>query len=270
MPGGNANACLLVVDDSPDARELLQRNLSSQGYEVLTAAGMAEALSILATTHVDLVLTDLKMPHASGLDLVRHVHENLKETEVIMVTGYPSVEGAVTAVKSGAQEYLSKPFTKDELLAAVGRVMEKLSLRKATLKSMRQPSNPLGMVGESDPMLKVFKAALKAAVETTPVYLMGENGTGRERLAKAIHAASPRAAAPFVTVNCFGTEPESFEKQLLGYIMKTSLGAMESHEGFFQFLDGGTLHLKNVSQLPDALQSTLFRVLEEREFRVIG
>jgi DNA-binding NtrC family response regulator len=260
-----------VVDDSIDTRELLQRNLSAQGYEVLTAADASEALRILGMRHVDLVITDFKMPGASGLDLVRHIRENLKTTEVMMITGFPSVEGAVKAIKSGAGEYLSKPFTKEELFAAVSRVMERLSLRKASQASSERPiANPLGMLGESDAMQAVFKAVARAASSITPVLITGENGTGKELLARAIHYGSSRARAPFVSINCTGSPEELFERQLFGYISGGPNGKTEAHLGFLQLVDGGTLYLEEVSELPYAMQTGLLHVLEEREFQVLG
>ena len=121
---------ILIVDDSPDTREVLQRNLKSQGYKVFTASSVADATEILISYTVDLVITDIKMPKVSGYDLVRHVRENLKDTDVVVITGYPSINGAVKSVKLGAEEYLAKPFTDEELLSAVRKALDKLQIRK--------------------------------------------------------------------------------------------------------------------------------------------
>jgi two-component system, NtrC family, response regulator HydG len=271
MAPNNSKGRLLVVDDSADTRELLQRILSAQGYEVLGAAGVAEALKLLEGVPVDLVITDLKMPGISGLDLVRHVRENLKESEVMMITGYPSVEGAVAAVKSGAEEYLPKPFTREELLAAVDRVMEKLALRRVgSVQGYRRIADTLGMIGDSEAMQKVLKAVSKAAAGVTPVLITGEYGTGKELVARAIHFSGSRAEAPFVTVNCMGNPEEYSERQLFGYPQSTTAGATESRMGFLQFVHGGTLYLKEVSVLSYAMQTRLFRLLEDKQFRAIG
>src|SRR4030042_3082719 len=140
---------VLAVDDAPNTLEVLERNLTSQGYQVFTAQSVPEAITILETTPVDLVITDLKMPGISGLDLIRHVRENLKETEVMMITGYPTVEGAVEAVKKGAEEYLVKPFTDEELLSAVSRTLDKLHLRMITTAPlMGRAAAPYGLIGE--------------------------------------------------------------------------------------------------------------------------
>ena len=139
--------CLLVVDDSTATLEILERNLIGAGYQVFTACDVATALRTLEQTRIDLVVTDLKMPRVSGLDLVRHVRENLIDTEVIMITGYPSVEGAVEAVKTGAEEYLSKPFTDEELIAAVRRALDKLRMRRRGWGADRQTSGQHGPAG---------------------------------------------------------------------------------------------------------------------------
>jgi DNA-binding NtrC family response regulator len=265
------SARLLVVDDSADTRELLQRNLSSQGFDVLTAADVTEALKILGSTQIDLVITDLKMPGGSGLYLIRHVRENLKETEVMMITGYPSLEGAIAAVKSGAEEYLCKPFTREELLGAVTRALEKLTMRKASISNIeRQTANTLGIVGESEAMHKVFKAVSRFTSLRTPVLITGENGTGKELMARAIHYSGPNANAPFITVNCTNNSEEFSEKQLFGYTTNTPGRGAEWQAGFFHFADGGTLYLKEIPELPYILQTKLFRALEEKKFHAVG
>lgn len=271
MARNTAKGRLLVVDDSADTRELLQRILSSQGYEVLGAADVPEALSLLKGTHIDLVITDLKMPGVSGLDLVRHIRENMKQSEVMMITGYPSVEGAVAAVKSGAEEYLPKPFTREELIAAVDRVMDKLALRRVgNIPDDRRIADTLGIVGESEAILKVLKAVAKAASGATPVLLVGEYGTGKELIGRAIHYSGPRAGAPFVVINCMGNPEEYCERQLFGFRPSAAAGAAESRIGFLQFAEGGTLYLKEVSDLSYTMQTKLFRLLEEKQYQVIG
>ena len=155
---------ILAVDDAPDTLELIQRRLPASGYQVFTASDVAEAIRILDNTPIDLVITDLKMPKVSGMDLVRHVRENMNDTEVMMITGYPTVEGAVSAVKAGSQEYLTKPFTDEELLSAVKRVLDLLKARRAAQAAPTgPPSSPSGLTGESEAMRKVFQEISKAA-----------------------------------------------------------------------------------------------------------
>jgi len=197
---------ILVVDDSSATLEVIQRNLAAEGYQVFTAPGVAEAIEILGTTQLDLVITDLKMPKVSGLDLVRHIRENFKDTAVMMITGYPSVEGAVEAVKTGAEEFLPKPFTDAELLSAVGRVLDKARLRKFgdDTPSQLTHGHYKGLIGTSEAINKVAIAIGKASSTSATVLITGESGTGKELAARAIHYDSGRSSSPFVPVNCGG------------------------------------------------------------------
>ena len=262
---------ILVVDDVPDTLEVLQRNLASQGYTVFTAPGVAEALRIIETTPVDLVITDFKMPKISGIDLVRHVRENLRQTEVIMITGYPSIEGAIQAVKNGAEEYLPKPFTDEELFSAVRRALEKLHTRRlGDAPPSRTSPAPYGLIGESQPIGKVLKAVSKVASTSATVLISGESGTGKELVARAIHYCSPRASAPFVPVNC-GSIPEGLlESELFGYVKGAFTGATESRAGFFQTADGGTVFLDEISETSVNMQVKLLRVLQDKEVYMVG
>jgi two-component system response regulator HydG len=262
---------VLVVDDAPDALELMQRNLEANGYRVFTASGAVDAIRILDSAPVDLVITDLKMPKVSGLDLVRHVRENLKDTEVIMITGYPTIQGAVTAIKMGSQEYLAKPFTEEELLSAVRRVLDMLKTRRSAQNTSEQPSSYLsGLIGESRAMRDVFQAIGKAAPTRATVLISGESGTGKELAARAIHYSSPRASAPFVPVNC-GSIPESLlESELFGHVKGAFTGACDSRAGFFQTADGGTIFLDEVGDTNLAMQAKLLRVLQEGEVYMVG
>jgi DNA-binding NtrC family response regulator len=262
---------VLVVDDTLDTLEVIRRNLSSRGYHVHTATGVAEATRLLQGTPVDLVITDLKMPGGSGLDLVRHVRENFRDTEVMMITGYPSIQGAVDAVRNGAEEYLPKPFTDDELCAAVGRALDRLRMRTAGRpKTPAVPRAPQGMIGESEAMRRVFKAVTKAATTTATVLVSGESGTGKELVARAIHYGSPRAAAAFVPVNCGGIPETLLESELFGFVKGSFTGASESRAGFFQTADGGTIFLDEVSETSLAMQVKLLRVLQDREVCMVG
>jgi DNA-binding NtrC family response regulator len=232
---------------------------------------VAEAIRIAQSERIDLVITDLKMPKVSGIDLVRHVRENLQDTEVIMITGYPSIEGAVEAVKTGAQEYLPKPFTDEELLGAVRRTLDKLAMRRAALAAaVRTPARPYGLLGESHPMREIFKAISKAASTSATVLITGESGTGKELVARAIHYSSQRSAAPFVPVNCGGIPEGLLESELFGYVKGAFTGADESRAGFFQTADGGTIFLDEVSETSLGMQVKLLRVLQDQEVYMVG
>jgi len=262
---------VLVVDDAVDTLELLQRNLTARRYQVFTAGAVAEAVKLLEDTTVDLVITDLKMPGGSGYDLIRHVRENLPDTEVIMITGYATVDGAVQAVKSGAEEYLAKPFTDEELFAAVRRALDKLQVRRlAARRAEAPPPAHYGLVGESEALAKVTRAIAKAAVTSATVLITGESGTGKELVARAIHYSSPRASAPFVPVNCGAIPSELLESELFGYVKGSFTGASETRAGFFQTADGGTIFLDEVSEMPLPMQVKLLRVLQDKEVFMVG
>jgi len=262
---------ILVVDDALSTLEVLERNLKTEHYQVFTASSVPEAIRVLEATPVDLVVTDLKMPEVSGIDLVRHVRENLKDTEVIMITGYPSIDGAVTAVKAGAQDFLSKPFTDEELLSAVRRTLDKLQARKTVQGSTEEvePSS-YGLLGTSEPMQRVFRSIAKAVSTSATVLISGESGTGKELVARAIHYHSPRASSPFVPVNCGAIPEELLESELFGHVKGAFTGALETRAGFFQTADGGTIFLDEISETSLSMQVKLLRVLQDKEVVMVG
>ena len=271
MASDGGSERVLVVDDAPETLEVVKRNLASQDFEVFTATDVPAAIRLLESTSIDLVITDLKMPKVSGMELVRHVKENLPDTEVVMITGYPSIEGAVEAVKKGAEEYLSKPFTDDELIAAVRNALDKLSLRRAG----RSTSEPVttarhGFIGESEAVRKVLRSASKAATTTATVLITGESGTGKELVARAIHYGGPRSSAPFVPVNCAGIPDGLIESELFGHMKGAFTGATDSRAGFFQTADGGTIFLDEISEISLAMQAKLLRVLQDRQVCMVG
>ena len=271
MARPDRDVSILVVDDVPNTVEVIQRNLAGAGYTVYTAGGVAEAIRITEGTSIDVLITDWKMPKVGGMELVRYVRENLKDTEVIMITGYPSIEGAVRAVKIGAEEYLPKPFTDAELLAAVRRAVDKLSLRRAGRAVATAPApRPYGLIGQSEPMRQVYKAIGKSASTTATVLITGESGTGKELVARAIHYSSPRASAAFVPVNCGGIPEGLLEAELFGYVKGAFTGAYESRAGFFQTADGGTIFLDEISETSLGMQVKLLRVLQDREVYMVG
>lgn len=261
---------ILIVDDEPNTLEVLQRNLSSQGFTTFTAASVSDALLLLKSTPVDLVITDLKMPGASGLNLVRHVRENLKDTEVLMITGYASVEGAVEAIKTGAEGYLAKPFTDEELLSAVKEALDKLNRRKATRVNSNEVTSTFGLIGASPVMKEVYKAIQKASETSATVLITGESGTGKELVARAIHYNSPRAAKPFVPVNCGGIPESLLESELFGHLKGSFTGATETRAGFFQTAEYGTIFLDEISETSLAMQVKLLRVLQDKEIYMVG
>lgn len=271
MKGSAKKARILVVDDSPDTLEVLKRNLESEGYRVVTAPGAVKAIKIIEASPVDLVITDLKMPEVDGLSLVRHIRENFKDMGVMMITGYPSIEGAVEAVKSGAEEYLSKPFTDEELFSAVKQALSKLKLRKVSeTPAFKLPESRYGLIGESDSMKKILTAIEKASKSPATVLITGESGTGKELVARAIHYSSMRSSAPFVPINCGGIPENLLESELFGYVKGSFTGATETRAGFFQTADGGTIFLDEISETSLSMQVKLLRVLQDKEVFLVG
>jgi DNA-binding NtrC family response regulator len=220
---------------------------------------------------LDLVITDLKMPKVSGLDLVRHIRENFKNTLVMMITGYPSVEGAVKAIKTGAEEFLPKPFTDEELLSAVQRVLHKAKMRKFTEITDTQVMTPYkGLLGNSEVMQKVVMAIRKASATSATVLIGGESGTGKELAARAIHYGGERSSAPFVPVNCGGIPEGLLESELFGHMKGAFTGAVETRAGLFHVADGGTIFLDEISEMSMPMQVKLLRVLQDKEICMVG
>ncbi|MCP4713336.1 MAG: sigma-54-dependent Fis family transcriptional regulator, partial [Planctomycetes bacterium] len=263
---------ILVVDDSSSTLEVLERNLRGAGYQVYSAGGVVEAIEVLENTLIDLVITDIKMPKIGGMDLVRHVRENYKDTEVMVITGYASIEGAVDAVKCGAEEYLPKPFTDEELSAAVKRAFSKLKARRWDhhLELGGGMSGPSGLLGQSVPMHEVYRFIEKAASASATVLVTGESGTGKELVARAIHYGSERASAPFIPVNCGGIPESLLESELFGHVKGAFTGAVESRAGFFHAADGGTLFLDEIGEMSLSMQVKLLRVLQDKQVCMVG
>jgi DNA-binding NtrC family response regulator len=262
---------ILVVDDSADAREVLNRNLSAEGYSVMTAPGVPEAIRILESESLDMVITDLKMPRVGGIELIKHVRARSREIGVIMITGYASVESAVTAVKEGAEHYLAKPFTDAELLTAVRETLAKVRFRRTgEPKDAKPPLDSHGLVGDSEAMHGVYDAVEKAASTSATVLVTGESGTGKELVARGIHYGGSRAPAPFVPINCGGIPESLLESELFGHVKGAFTGATETRAGFFQTADGGTLFLDEISETSLSMQVKLLRALQDKEIRMVG
>ncbi len=253
---------LLVVDDSADTRDLLTRNLAGRGYEVLTAAGVGEAIRILGSERVDLVITDLKMPGASGMELVRFVKEKLGDVKVVMVTGYPSIDGAAEALTLGAEGFLAKPFTREELFATVDQAMGVSGAygpdkRDATDRG----ANPLSLTAVSSAMQEVLEAASRAAASVTPLLVTGEEDTGRELVARTVHYLSPSAASPFLVVRCGAIPGQRLENELFGGDPDDSASAAGPRPGLFDIAGDGTVFFREIAEAPPGIQARLRQIL---------
>lgn len=262
------NINVMIVDDSPESVELIRRHLQSKGYQIYTANNVQSAIKLLASVSIDLLITDLKMPGENGIELVRHASENYSGIGILVVTGFPSIQGAVESIKIGAEEYLVKSFTDEELFAAVERVLSKMKNRRG--KSDTLPIENFGIIGDSDGMKKVFNTIRKAKSTNATVLIYGESGTGKELVARALHYGGSASAAPFVPVNCGGIPDSLLESELFGYMRGAFTGATETRAGFFQTADGGTIFLDEISNTSLAMQAKLLRVLQEKEFYMVG
>ena len=268
-PAGKTS--ILVVDDAAPTVEIIRRNLASAGFQVYTASSVSEAIDVLEKISIDLVITDLKMPRASGLDLIHHVRENFRDTQTLMITGYPSIASAVEAVKGGAEDYLAKPFTDSELLDAVRRALVDLRMRQVNRQTPDQEyESPSGLIGKSEAMFAVRHTINKAATSVATVLITGESGTGKELVARDIHYCSSRAAAPFVAVNCGGIPETLIESELFGHLKGSFTGAGQTRAGFFQTADGGTIFLDEISETSPAMQVKLLRALNDKKVYMVG
>ena len=262
---------ILVVDDSEDMLEVLRRNLTLKGYKTYTVSNVEEAIKMLDTTPIDLVITDLKMPGVGGLELIKHVRANFKNIEVLVITGFPSIQGAVDAVKTGAEEYLAKSFTDEELYAAVERAFNKLNMRRTNQVNLHfRKETFYGIIGESVPMQEVFGAIRKVSSTNATILLTGESGTGKELVARAIHYHGPRASYPFVPVNCGSIPEDLIESELFGHLKGTFTGASDTRGGFFHTADRGTIFLDEISNTSTSMQIKLLRVLQDQEVYMVG
>ncbi|MDO9578630.1 MAG: sigma-54 dependent transcriptional regulator [Candidatus Cloacimonadales bacterium] len=264
-------ARILVLDDNAITRDVIKRNLAKHGYQLYTASSFDLAKEILKEIKPDLLITDLKMPDISGLDVVKFATENFKDTEIIVITGYPTITSAVDAVKLGANDYLTKPFTDVELLTAVKNALEKLSSKRAFSQEISDGfGEKFGIIGDSKNMMEVFATIKKASEINSTVMITGESGTGKELVARAIHYTGFRAAAPFVPINC-GAIPETLlESELFGYVKGAFTGAHNTRDGFFQSANKGSIFLDEISETSPLMQIKLLRVIQEKEVYMIG
>lgn len=263
---------ILVVDDDKATREGVARTLRSD-YTVLTAADADAALAALNVNAVDLVLTDLRMPGRDGLSLLRDVITAYPAIPVILLSAYGSVESAVAAMKEGAYDFLTKPINLDHLELVVRRALKQKHLERqnATLRTQLVGQSALGrLLGVSEVMQRVRERIRQAAPTPVTVLVQGPSGTGKELVARALHALSPRANAPFVAVHCAALAPSLLESELFGHVKGAFTGANENRKGRFELAHGGTLFLDEISEIDLATQVKLLRVLETRTVEPVG
>jgi two-component system NtrC family response regulator len=264
---------ILVVDDDESLRRVMQMQLEEAGYEVLVARHGADGLNLIEDITPDLVITDLKMPGISGLDLLRKLREAYPETTVIMITAFGTVSTAVEAMKAGAYDYITKPVDYDQFILVVNRAMERGQLM-AEVKTLRanldQKYGFESIVGRSKTLLRVLEMASRVARRDSTVLIAGDTGTGKELLARAIHQNSARKDQAFVTINCGAIPKDLLESELFGHTKGSFTGAMAPKRGKVEAADGGTLFLDEVGELPLELQVKLLRLIQNGEIEKVG
>lgn len=277
----NSKPSILVVDDEPNIIEILEIALRDQGMEVFQASSAAEALELLRKTEVDLVISDIRMPDKSGVELLKEAKEFAPETIFVLLTAYASTDTAIDALQHGAYDYITKPFQIEELLNIVRHALERRSLKHevAALKGdieaqqgqkLFQALHRSQLVGKSHKMLEVYRTIGTVAMGDSTILIIGESGTGKELVARAIHQASLRRDRPFVSINC-GAFPETLlESELFGYFKGAFTGAVGNKKGLLETAEGGSIFLDEVGDMTPAMQVKLLRVLQERKLRPLG
>jgi DNA-binding NtrC family response regulator len=264
---------ILVVDDEPTMADSLKQNLAEEGYTVDTAQAGADAIELFDRAAHHLVLCDVKLPDMDGMEIVKHIKDASPATEVIVMTGYGTVERAIEATKAGAFWFLQKPFDFEVLQPLVEKALERRELMAETETMRRQLSTRteyFNIIGASKQMQMIYETIESVAKSDANVLIVGESGTGKELIANAIHYNSLRAKKPFIKVNCAALPKELIESELFGHTKGAFTGAHADKDGLIQHAAGGSLLLDEIAEMPVELQPKLLRVLQERSYRKIG
>ena len=275
-----AMAKLLIVDDEAGLRQLLAIVFEREGHQVIVAENGARALAALKANPVDLMLSDVRMPDVTGIELLREARQFLPHLAVVMMTAYATVEDAREAFKLGADDFITKPFDIEELKLIIERTLQKLQLVKeneslksevqALIKNQRERGSLGNIIGRSPNMQAVYQMIETVAEVPSTVLITGESGTGKELVARAIHNQSPRADKPFISVNCGAFTESLLESELFGYVKGSFTGATADRKGLFAAAHKGTIFLDEVGEMPLSMQVKLLRVLQERKVRPVG
>jgi two-component system NtrC family response regulator len=264
---------ILIVDDERNYLVVLEALLSPEGYEIVTTDSGQEALRLFRGSDIDLVITDMKMPGMSGMELLEACKGINGDVPVIMMTAFGTIEMAVEAMKKNAYHYITKPFQNEQLKLTVKKALDNYRLikeNKLLSQALSERYKYGNIIGKSKPMLKVYDMIEKVAPSRASVLITGPSGTGKELIAKAIHYASLRKDRPFVSINCGALAETLLESELFGHERGAFTGAVAMKKGRFELADGGTLFLDEVGEMPAALQVKLLRVLQEMEFERVG
>ena len=266
-------AKILIVDDELSIIEVLKTLLTHEGHSVMTSGDGREALKLLKENVFDLLITDIRLPEIDGITLLSQARELQSHLAVIVITAYAKIDNAVEAMKNGAFDYVTKPFKFDEILLTVQRALtyEQTLAENEVLKSSLDTHFHFNcLVGDSEPMRKVYKMIEKVARSNTTILISGESGTGKELVARAIHSSSPRCDGPFITINCTAMPDNLLESELFGYKKGAFTGANTNKKGLFETANSGTIFLDEIGSIPMNMQMKLLRVLQEKEIRQVG
>ncbi len=262
-------ARILIADDELNIRKVLAATLRREGHEVVTAKDGQEAMELLESGKIQVVVTDLKMPKVDGLELLQHVQCHYPQIPVIIITAHGSINNAVEALKSGALDYITKPFDKEDLIRTVNKAIKTESL--ASVEFNAEPGkNRFKMIGQTRAMHHVYDIIEKVADTPSSVLITGESGTGKELIAAALHHNSSRRDRPFIKINCAAIPRELMESELFGYEKGAFTGAIDTKPGRFELANGGTLFLDEIAEIPVEMQVKLLRALQENEFERVG
>ncbi len=264
---------VLAVDDEQVVCESIRRVLAAEGYEVATSTSSRSGLELLKKERFDLLLLDIKMPEMDGIELLKAARDVSPETEVVIITGYATIETAVEAIKLGAFDYLEKPVSPPQLLVATARALERKQLVDLTrrLRSELETRHRIGnVICSSPPMRKVMQLVSRVAPTNSTVLITGETGTGKDVIARAIHYNSPRKDGPFVVADCASLAESLLESELFGHVRGAFTGAVKDRKGLAETARGGTLFLDEIATVSPQIQGSLLRLLQEREIRPVG
>ncbi len=264
---------ILVVDDEPLIRDFIEEALSRTGYKIQTVSNGKDAISLIKNQPFDLIITDLKMEPINGIEVLKKAQQLSPETPVIIITAYATIETAISTLKSGAVDYLIKPFSVEALEIAVKRAFEKMQIKaenKFLRSELQSYIGPSEMIGSSKAMKELRKNILKVANSRSTVLIRGETGVGKELVARSIHYSSPRKDKPFIKVNCAALSSGILESELFGHEKGAFTGAYERKLGRFELANGGSLLLDEISEIHIDLQPKLLRALQEREIERVG